>query len=407
MAKKFKLHVGGHDLAISSPDKIVFPALGVTKLQLVEYYLSVAAGAVRHCRNRPMVLKRYPTGIDGKEIFQKRAPKNKPPFLTTATLQYKSGWSAEEACIHGPEGLAWLVNTGCVDINPHPLRADDLEHPDELRIDLNPNPGIDWEQLRTVAMTVKSVLDEHGLVSWPKTSGSRGIHINVRIKRQWTQPQTRNAALAVGRAVQARCPELATTAWHKEQRHGVFIDYNQNAKDRTVASAYSVRPVPDARVSYPLSWEDLEQAWAEDYTLLTVPALYAQDGDAHAAIDDHPGDLTSLLELAKSQPKPKRRPPMPLIVIGTHTEREPCLEGLARWKAKHPEVSGFLQPADVLVDKMRGRYSLWYRVRVNLQHVPVQLRPDEAAPDPDVDPTAEIKAWQLARMRKLMAADNE
>jgi bifunctional non-homologous end joining protein LigD len=405
MPKKMKLTIGEHSLDLSSPDKVVFPELGITKLQLVEYYLAVAEGAVRHCANRPMVLKRFPKGVGEKEFFQKRAPKNRPPWVTTATLHYKSGWSAEEACIHGPEGLAWMVNTGCIDINPHPLRADDMEHPDEFRIDLDPNPGVEWEQIQQVAMEVKAVLDEHGLVSWPKTSGSRGIHINVRIHRTWTQPQARAAALALAREVEDRMPGVATAAWKKEERHGVFIDYNQNAKDRTVASAFSVRAVHDARVSWPLTWDEVNEVWPQDYTLLTVPALYAERGDAHADIDQHPGGLESLIELGAGQGKRKKREPLPLLVIAKHTERDPAMEGLERWKAAHPEAAALLQPADVLVDKMRGRYSTWTRIRVNLQHVPIELRPEQGEPDPNVDPTAQVKAWAEGRMKTLKDAE--
>ena len=349
-----------------------------------------------------MVLKRFPKGVGEKEFFQKAAPKGRPPFVTTATLHYASGWSAEEACIHGPEGLVCLINTGCIDINPHPLRADDMEHPDELRLDLDPNPGVEWHQVRRVALEVKRVLEDHGLVGWPKTSGSRGIHVNVRIERRWTQPQARDAALALAREVEERLPGLATSAWRKEERHGVFIDYNQNAMDRTVASAFSVRAVHDARVSYPLRWDQVPEVWPEDYTLLTVPAAFSDQGDAHEGIDRAAGSLDSLLELAASQgPRPKR-PPLPLLVIALHTEQEPALAGLERWKSANPEAASLLQASDVLVDKMRGRYSTWTRIRVNLQHVPQELRPEQGTPDPNVDPTAELRSWQLGRMRKLM-----
>jgi len=402
-SKKHPIVVDGATLLISSPDKIVFPDLGITKLELIEFYIAVAEGALRHCGNRPMVLKRYPKGIADKEIFQKRAPKGRPDCVTTATLHYKSGWSASEAVLHDVEGLVWLINTGCVDINPHPLRADDMEHPDELRIDLDPIPGVPWEQVRQVALCVRDVLDEHGLVGWPKTSGGRGIHINVRIRREWTQPEARKAALAIAREVERRMPGDATSAWKKEDREGVFVDYNQNAKDRTVASAYSVRPNPQAKVSAPLSWDEVGGCRSEDFTLRSFLERYRSLGDLHEDIDGAVGELSGLLELHDHQaatPKEKRAP-MPLLVISKHTDEDLALAGLERWKARNPEAATHLQPADVLHDKMRGRYSTWTRIRVNLRHVPEALRPPQEEPDPNVDPTADVNRWRESRMRKL------
>src|SRR5512141_2062128 len=292
------LRIGDREVVITNPGKVFFEAIGATKLDLVRYYLAVAPGALAGAGGRPMALKRFVNGAAGEAFFQKRAPDNRPDWLRTVTLSFPSGRTADEIVIDDAAGLVWIANLGCIDLNPHPVRADDLDHPDELRVDLDPVPGVAWSQIRDVAMVCKEALEAVGLVGWPKTSGSRGIHINVRIQRRWTYPEVRRAALALARDVERRAPELATSKWWKEERHGVFLDYNQNAKDRTVASAYSIRPLPDARVSTPLSWDEVPACETEDYTLATVPALYAEHGDAGAGIDDTVGTLDALLELS-------------------------------------------------------------------------------------------------------------
>ncbi|MEM9487936.1 MAG: DNA primase small subunit domain-containing protein [Myxococcota bacterium] len=297
-SKATVLELAGREVKVSSPDKLYFPDAGLTKLDIVRYYIAVADGALRGIRQRPLVLKRYVKGITGDFFFQKRAPKNTPAWIPTATLSFPSGNIADELVLSDVAQLAWIVNLGCIDLNPHPIRADDLDHPDELRVDLDPCPGVPWDQVRRVAMEVREVLGEHGLVGWPKTSGSRGIHINVRIERRWTFDQVRRAALALARAVEGRAPDLATSKWWKEERHGVFLDYNQNAKDRTVASAYSVRPVPAATVSAPLTWDQVPTCEMDDFTVRTMPEHYATHGDPSAGIDDAAGSLDSLLALS-------------------------------------------------------------------------------------------------------------
>src|SRR3954451_3506091 len=297
--RKEVLEVAGHEVTISNPDKVYFPGPSYTKLDLVHYYLAVADGALQGVRGRPMALKRFVDGITGEAFFQKRAPENLPEFLRTVTLSFPSGRTADEIVLDNAAGLAWVVNLGCIDLNPHPVRADDLDHPDELRIDLDPVPGVEWPQIRDVAMVVKESLEAVGLVGWPKTSGSRGIHVNVRIEPRWTYPEVRRAALAIARDVERRAPDIATSKWWKEERHGVFLDYNQNAKDRTVASAWSVRPTPDARVSMPLRWSEVPDVVAEDFTIATVPARFAAIGDPGAGIDGAVGSLHALLELSR------------------------------------------------------------------------------------------------------------
>ena len=404
MADETFIDVGDHEVRISHPGKVVFPEPGLTKLDLVEYYLAVADGALRGAGGRPMVLKRFVKGIDAEPFFQKRVPDNRPDFLDTATLHYASGRSAEEAVIRDAAGLAWIVNLGCLDLNPHAVRAEDLDHPDELRIDLDPMPGVDWSQIVDVAFVVQDVLDEMALVGWPKTSGSRGMHILVRIAPQWEFRQVRLAAETLAREVADRAPGLATARWWKEERgESVFVDFNQNAKDRTVASAYSVRPRPDARVSTPLSWSEVRTARPEQFTVFTVPDRYAELGDPHAGIDDAVGTLDRLLQRAEEL-GPAEKPPrkggesgrrvstMPLIEIA-RTKTKPEAEGaLEEWKAKHPDAAGLLHPADVLVDGMRGSSSLWYRVRINLQHVPEASRPPQEDLIADYDPWAG-KTW--------------
>jgi len=398
------LDIGGHEVRISSPTKIVFPEPGVTKLDIVRYYLSVADGALRGAGGRPMVLKRFPKGIDAEPFFQKRVPENHPAFIDTATLHYARGTSAEEAVIRDAAGLAWIVNLGCLDLNPHPVRAEDLDHPDELRIDLDPMPGVDWSQIVDVAFVAREVLDDVGLVGWPKTSGSRGIHILVRIAPDWDFRQVRLAAETLAREVANRAPGLATAQWWKEERgESVFVDFNQNAKDRTVASAYSIRPLPDARVSTPLGWDEVRSRRPEEFTVLTVPARYAELGDPHAGIDETVGTLEGLLRLAEEL-GPAEKPPrgggadgrrqstMPLIEIARTKTKSESIAALEQWMRRHPAANAQLHPADVLIDGMRGSSSLWYRVRVNLQHVAEDERPPQEELIADYDPW-EGKVW--------------
>jgi DNA ligase D-like protein (predicted polymerase) len=402
--------VAGREVAITNPDKVFFPAAGYTKLDLANYYVAVAEGAVRGIAGRPTVMKRYVNGADEEPFFQKRVPPRHPDWLETVELRYPSGRTAEEVVVRDAAPLLWIVNLGCIDLNPHAVRADDLEHPDELRVDLDPGPGVGWDEVRRVALRVGAVLDEHGLRSWPKTSGSRGIHINVRIERCWTFDQVRDAALALAREVERREPEIATARWWKEERHGVFIDYNQNAKDHTVASAWSVRPTPDARVSMPLDWDEVPDCDPTAFTLATAPARFAARGDPSAEIDDAAGSIESLLDLfaeqkaggagdAPSSPTPnpesptpprrgtgRRQPVHPLITIAKAEHKDEALAGLERWKALHPDTAALLAVDDVLVDAMRGRWTAWWRIRVNLRHVPEGERPAEETPDPDYDP---------------------
>jgi DNA ligase D-like protein (predicted polymerase) len=430
------LTVAGREVAISNPNKVLFPQAGYTKLDLARYYIAVSDGALRGAGGRPNVLVRYPNGIDGEFFFQKRAPHARPAWLDAVTLQFPSGRSAEEIVPRDAAGLVWMANLACLELHPHPVRADDLDHPDELRVDLDPVPGVEWSQIRAVAGLVRAALDDVGLVGWPKTSGSRGMHIYVRIERLWAFDEVRRAALALAREVERRAPDLATSKWWKEERHGVFLDYNQNAKDRTIASAYSVRPTADARVSAPLGWNEIDACEPGDFTLRTMPSRVEREGDRHADIDQHPGSLVRLLELADRQlaegqgdaPWPphyrkqpgeaprvmpsRRRTPSgpregngspstsrrqmkhPLIEIGRARKKADALAGFERWKARHPEASGHLEPADVLVDGMRGRFRTWTRIRVNLQHVPEAVRPEQEPLDPndDLDDWSKVSA---------------
>jgi DNA ligase D-like protein (predicted polymerase) len=397
----------GREVAISNPDKVLFPKPKYTKLDLVHYYLAVAEGALRGAGGRPNVLVRYPNGVAGEFFYQKRAPEARPPWIEVVSLRFPSGRSADEVVPRDAAALAWLANLACLELHPHPVRAEDLDHPDELRVDLDPVPGVKWAQLRKVAHLVDGTLQDFGLTGWPKTSGSRGVHVLARIERRWGFAEVRRAALALAREVERRAPQLATSKWWKEERHGVFIDYNQNAKDRTVASAYSVRPTPDARVSAPLTWGELDDADPADFTLATMPQRYATVGDRHAGIDGVPGALDQLLELStrhereglgdapwpphfkkqigeppRVQPSRARVAP-PLIEIGRAKRKQDALAGLKRWKARHPKAAAHVKPADVLVDRMRGRSTTWTRIRVNLQHVPVRLRPRQERLDPD------------------------
>lgn len=394
------LEIEGHEVRVSSPDKIVFAEPGITKLEVVRYYLAVAEGALRGAGGRPMVLKRFVKGIDNEAFFQKRVPDNRPDFVDSATLHYASGTSAEEAVVRDAAGLAWIINLGCLDLNPHAVRAGDLEHPDELRVDLDPMPGVDWSQIVDVAFIARDVLGDYGLVGWPKTSGSRGIHILVRIAPRWTFAEVRLAAQTVAREIENRAPGLATAQWWKEERgESVFVDFNQNAKDRTVASAYSIRPLPDARVSTPLTWDEMRSRRPEEFTLRTVLQRVADIGDPHRGLDDETGDLGPLLSLAEEM-GPAEKPPrgadgsgrrvstMPLIEVARTKTKPEAQSALETWQARHPDVAGLLHPADVLIDGMRGSSSLWYRVRVNLQHVPEDERPEQGELVADYDPWA-------------------
>ena len=401
------LELSGREVLITSPDKVVFPDAGHTKLDLVRYYLSVADGALQGVAGRPMVLKRFVKGIGEEAVFQKRAPAKRPDWLEVVELHYASGTSAAETVVRDEAGLAWVVNLGCVDLNPHPVLAEDLDHPVELRIDLDPVPGVSWPQIVDVALVVREVLADVGLSAWPKTSGSRGIHVYAPLDPVWSYPQVRLAAQTVAREVERRAPALATSRWWKEERQGVFVDFNQNAKDRTVASVWSVRATPDARVSMPLRWEEVAQVRPADWTLTTAPQRYAA-GDPWAGMDTAGGSLDGLLALAE-QLGPVEKPPkgagrramtMPLVEVARARTKAEALAGLDAWKAKHPDVVPLLEESDVLVDGMRGSSSLWYRVRVNLQHVPAEQRPAQAPLEVDHDPWAGYRGAQRRPARR-------
>jgi bifunctional non-homologous end joining protein LigD len=416
-ARATVLEIEGREVVITNPDKVFFPRTGHTKLDLVNYYLAVADGALRGARGRPMAMKRFVNGAEGVPFFQKRAPASRPHWLETVELSYPSGRTADEIVLRDAAGLAWVVNLGCIDLNPHPVQAHDLDHPDELRVDLDPIRGVGWTQVRDVAMVTRGVLEDVGLVGWPKTSGSRGFHIFCRIEPRWTFPQVRRAAVALAREVERRAPDLATSKWWKEERHGVFVDYNQNARDHTTASAYSVRPTPDARASTPLEWDEVPSCDPAAFTLDTVPRRFARLGDPGEGIDAAIGSLEALLELAARDeaagladapapdtdasppgfvpapapgktvgPTGLRRTTAPLIEIARAATTAEALEGLERWKARHADVASHLQPADVLVDSMRGRSTAWARIRVNLRHVPQADRPVQEALEVDFDP---------------------
>ncbi|MGH2635410.1 MAG: DNA polymerase domain-containing protein [Actinomycetota bacterium] len=437
-ARKEILEVDGHQVAVSNPDKVFFPTAGHTKLDLVRFYLSVADGALRGVGGRPMALKRFVDGAEGEFFFQKRAPKSRPEWTETVELRFPSGRTAEEIVVRDAAHLAWVINLGCIDLNPHPVRAEDLDHPDELRVDLDPMPGVAWEQIRDVALVTREALEEFGLVGWPKTSGSRGFHVYCRIEPRWTFPEVRRAAVALAREVERLAPDLATSKWWKEERHGVFIDYNQNAKDRTVASAYSVRPTPDARVSTPLTWDEVPGCDPAAFTLESVPERFDRAGDPWREMDQAAGSLEPLLALAeqhesagfadapwpphfakqageparvrpskrrratgptgregivpppapgkRSGPTGRRRTTVPLIEIARAAKEAEAMEGLERWKARHPGVWSHLGPADVLVDSMRGRSTTWTRIRLNLRNVPEEERPPQEALEVDYDP---------------------
>ncbi len=425
------LSVEGREVRITHPEKLYFSAQAqISKLDLVRYYLSVAPGALGGIRDRPIVLKRFVNGAEREAFYQKRAPAQRPAWLQTVTLSFPSGRTAEEIVVDDAAGLAWIVNLGCIELHPHPVRSRDLEHPDELRIDLDPVPGVVWADVCRVALEVQALLDELGLRGWPKTSGSRGMHVNVRIERRWTFTEVRRAAIAVSRAVERRAPTLASSKWWKEERHGVFLDYNQNAKDRTTCSAYSVRPLPDARVSAPLHWSEVPDCNPADFTIFTIPKRFVEIGDPHADMDAEPGSLEKLLELAakdeaaglgdapwpphfrkmesegprvapsrskSASVKPDAKKPRvktPLIVVANSPGKQAALAGLERWKSRHAQAAGLLAIDDVLVDSMRGRSSTWTRIRINLCHVPEELRPTQETPDPDDDPTREWREWR-------------
>ena len=422
------LDLAGRQVRVSNPEKPYFSREAkLSKLDVVRYYLAVAPGALAGIRDRPVVLKRFVDGAEGQPFYQKRAPDNRPDWLRTVTLSFPSGRTAEEVVVDDVAGLAWIVNLGCIELHPHPVRAGDLDHPDELRVDLDPGPGVGWDDVRQVALTVKAVLDELGLRGWPKTSGSRGMHVNVRIQTRWSFTEVRRAALALSREVERRTPALATSKWWKEERHGVFLDYNQNAKDRTTCSAYSIRPLPDARVSAPLAWDEVATCDPAAFTVATLPARFVALGDVHAGIDDAAGSLDSLLELAArdeaeglgdapwpphfrkaegeaprvapsrargARPKAAAKAPrekMPLVTVANSPDKAAALAGLERWKQKHAAATALLAVDDVLIDSMRGRSSTWTRVRVNLRHVPEAERPPQETPDPDDDPT---RVWR-------------
>lgn len=468
------LQVDGHDVRISNPDKPYFTRqVQLSKLDIVRYFLSVAPGALNGIRDRPIVLKRFVDGAEAEPFYQKRAPSGLPDFVRTVTLSFPSGRTADEVVVDNAAGLAWMANLGCIELHPHPVTSADLDHPNELRIDLDPGPGVEWQDVRAVALEVKALLEEHNLRGWPKTSGSRGIHVNVRIEPRWSFTEVRRAALALARAVERRFPAIASSKWWKEERHGVFLDYNQNAKDRTTSSAYSVRPLPDARVSAPLHWDEVPNVNPADFTVFTMPQRFEAVGDPHSEMNNFAGVLDGLLELAardeaeglgdapwpphfakqegegkrvqpskakafsdqigegfgtqrfrkrstkkstgssselqsaenpegdggastpEGKPRPRgRQPKMPLITISQSPDKSAAEAGLERWKQAHPEAAEHLAVDDILVDRMRGASYVWYRIRVNLRHVPEEHRPAQATPDPDDDPT---RAWKEAQ----------
>jgi DNA ligase D-like protein (predicted polymerase) len=448
---KTVIEVAGREVAVSNPQKVYFPRTGHTKLDLVRYYLAVADGALRGVAGRPMALKRFVNGAEEEPFFQKRAPSSRPSWIETAELRFPSGRTADEVVLRDAAGLAWVANLGCIDLNPHPVTAADLDHPDEIRVDLDPVPGVPWSQILSVALVARSVLSDFGLTGWAKTSGSRGMHIYARIVPSASFTDVRRAAVAVAREIERRAPDLATSKWWKEERHGVFVDYNQNAKDRTVASAYSVRPLPDARVSTPLTWDEVPDVDPAAFTIGTVPARFAKIGDPWEGIDAAVGSLDALLEqadrdeaaglpdapwpphyekqegedarvqpskrraagspasaassadsasradsgpagtsdgTAQASPTGRRKSTKPLIEIARAKTKAEAMDGLERWKSRHADIWPLLEPADVLVDAMRGRSSTWTRIRLNLEHVPEDQRPPQEALEVDYDPWA-------------------
>jgi bifunctional non-homologous end joining protein LigD len=426
---KALIEVAGREVSISNPGKVLFPEAGYTKLDLVNYYLAVADGALGGAGGRPNVLVRYPNGIGEEFFYQKRAPESRPEWIEVVELKFPSGRTAEEVVPRDAAALAWMANLACLELHPHPVLAEDLDHPNELRVDLDPVPGVEWRQVQDVARVVRATLDDFGLVGWPKTSGSRGIHVNVRIAPRWSFVEVRRAAVAFAREVERRAPAIATSKWWKEERHGVFIDYNQNAKDRTVAAAFSVRPRPDARVSAPLTWEEIDTCDPADFTLKTMPDWFKKNGDRHARIDRYPGSLEALLELSAKQEKEglgdapwppqykkmpgeptrvqpsraagRRVPKHPLIEVARASKKSEALEQLEEWKKQHPKVVELLEPADILTDSMRGRSSTWTRIRINLQHVPEDQRPKapQLPPMPNPWEGANVEEWHRKSKR--------
>jgi bifunctional non-homologous end joining protein LigD len=445
------LEVEGRDIRVTNPRKVYFPdAPGgpITKLDLVRYWIDVSDAALVGCGDRPTTLHRFPDGAGGEGFYQKRLPKGAPPWVRSALISFPSGRTADMPVMADAAHLAWAATLGCLEINPWPVRADDVDHPDELRVDLDPMPEIPFDWVRDVAMVTRNVLSEHGLVGFPKTSGKKGIHVYARIRPGWTFTEVRRAALALAREVERRLPDMATTKWWKEERHGVFLDYNQNARDRTVASAYSVRPMPDARVSTPIAWGEVPDVDPGAFTIRTIPDRLRSVGDPGAGIDDHAGTLESAFELSERQaaegqgeapypphfpkaegepvraqpskrrkgkassstrgsvpppapgkssgPTGRRRTTMPLIEIARAATDVEAKEGLERWKARHPEAATHLEPADVMVDSMRGRSTTWTRIRVNLRNVPERDRPAQEALEVDYDPWAGVE-WPASR----------
>jgi len=420
------LVIDGREVRITHPDKLYFTKQAkLSKIDIVRYFISIAPGALHGIQDRPIVLKRFVNGAESEAFYQKRAPSDAPDWLRTVTLSFPSGRTASELVVDNAAGLAWIVNLGCIELHPHPVRSGDLDRPDEMRVDLDPGPGVGWSDVRKVALEVKAFLDDQGLRGWPKTSGSRGMHINIRIQPRWSFTEIRRAALALSRAIERRVPALASSKWWKEERHGVFLDYNQNAKDRTTCSAYSVRPLPDARVSTPLHWSEVADCDPADFTLFTVPRRFAEIGDPHEGIDAQHGSLENLLELAAKDERdglgdapwpphfrkmegeaPRVAPSRarksaavkaPLVTVANSPDKQAALDGLERWKARHAALAPLLAIDDILVDSMRGRSSTWTRVRVNLRHVPEDQRPPQETPDPDDDPT---RVWREARAKR-------
>jgi bifunctional non-homologous end joining protein LigD len=425
-AKAEVLEVAGREIRVTNPSKAYFSQAGLTKLDVVRYFVDVAPFALNGCRDRPVVLHRYPDGIEGEDFYQKRIPKGAPDWVETTLITFPSGRTATMPVMADEAHLAWHATLGCVDVNPWPVRADDVHHPDELRVDLDPIPGVPWEDVREVALVTRDVLEELGYRAFAKTSGKRGIHVNLRIEPRWTFTEVRRAGLALARAVERRTPK-ATSAWWKEERHGVFVDYNQNARDRTVASAYSIRPVPDARVSTPLDWDEVADVDPAAFAVATIPERLRTVGDPGAAIDEVAHALDALLGLAERdereglgdapwpphfpkgedepprvQPSKRRKAPTapkrstsgtgrrqsskPLIEIARAETKDEALAGLERWKQRHADAAEHLEPADVLLDSMRGRFKAWWRIRVNLEHVPEAQRPPQEELEVDYDP---------------------
>ena len=456
------LDVAGREIRVTNPGKVYFPdAPGgpITKLELVRYWIEVADAALVGCRDRPTTLHRFPDGAGAEGFYQKRLPKGAPSWVESALIRFPSGRTADMPVMADAAHLAWAATLGCLEINPWPVRSSDVDHPDELRVDLDPGPEIPFDHVREVALVTKEVLEEHGLAGFPKTSGKKGIHVNARIRPEWSFTEVRRAALALAREVERRVPKLATTKWWKEERHGVFIDYNQNARDRTVASAYSVRPVPGARVSTPLAWDEVETVDPAAFTMRTVPRRLAERGDPGAAIDDRAAALDALLALSdrqaaegqgeapypphfpkaegepvraqpsrrrahdggdpkgtvpppapgkRSGPTGRRRTTMPLIEIARAATEAEAREGLDRWRARHPEVAARLEPADVMVDPMRGRSTTWTRIRVNLRNVPEAERPPQEALEVDYDPWegVQFSEQERAQWRRHQSAQD-